>query len=92
MILQTVDIVNFAVFVAACATIYDVYKTHFASSFVTLVTTLWIHFYVSTLCWSLERKQILHRHSKTFKVPPILISVVLSQIAVICHLMIYTLR
>lgn len=88
MILQTADIANFVMFIAACATIYDVYKTHLASR----VTTLWIHFYVSTLCWSLERKQILHRHSKPLKAPPILISVVLSQIAVICHLMIYTLR
>lgn len=92
MILQTADIANFVMFIAACATIYGVYKTHLAGSFVTLVTTLWIHFYVSTLCWSLERKQILHRHSKTFKAPPMLIPVVLSQIAVICHLMIYTLR
>ncbi|OFO97707.1 hypothetical protein HMPREF2999_07065 [Rothia sp. HMSC066H02] len=92
MILQTADIANFVMFIAACATIYDVYKTHLASSVVTLVTTLWIHFYVSTLCWSLDRKQIIHRHSKTFKAPPTIIPVVLSQIAVICHLMIYTLR
>ncbi len=92
MILQTADIANFVMFIAACATIYDIYMTRFSSSFNSRFTTLWIHFYVSTLCWHLERKQPLNRRSTTSKTYLTLIPVALSQVAIICHLMIYLLR
>ena len=92
MIPQPADIAHTVMFIAACAGIYDVYMKHFSSFFIGRLTTLWIHLYVSTLCWRLERQQSLNRRSAAFNTRLTLVPVALSQVATICYLMIYILR